>query len=52
MNRLTKQPQRKHFQTMTKTRKFVVDGEVMVTQTSKVIAIEDEAKRQREMDLW
>lgn len=37
---------------MTKTRKFVVDGETVIRQTTKMIAVEDEAKKQQEIDLW
>jgi len=43
---------RKRYKTMTKTRKFVVDGEVVISQSSKVIVIEDEAKKQLDLDVW
>ena len=35
---------------MTKTRKFVVNGVVMTSQTSKIVA--DEMKKQQEHQLW
>jgi len=36
--------------TMTKTRKFVVNGVVMTSQTSKIVA--DEMKKQQEHENW
>jgi len=36
--------------TLTKTRKFVVDGVVMTSQTSRIVA--DEMKKQQQHELW
>jgi len=36
--------------TLTKTRKFVVNGVVMTSQTSRIVA--DELKKQKEHQLW
>ena len=46
------QDQKKQFRTLTKTRKFVVNGRVLTSQTSKVVAAGEENKRQHEHQLW
>jgi hypothetical protein len=43
---------RKHYKTLTRTRQFYVDGTLVVSQTSKVIAVEDEDEKRKELDKW
>lgn len=37
---------------MTKTRKYVIDGQVVTTQTSKIIVSGEENKNKEEHELW
>jgi hypothetical protein len=40
------------YRTMTKTRKYVIDGQVVTTQTSKIIVSGEENKNKEEHELW
>ena len=40
------------YRTMTKTRKYVIDGQVVTTQTSKIIVTGEENKNKEEHELW
>lgn len=40
------------YRTMTKTRKYVIDGQVVTTQTSKIVVTGEENKNREEHELW
>ena len=46
------QENKSHYRTLTKTRKYVVDGQVVTTQTTRVVVSGEENKRQEDHELW
>lgn len=49
---LSEQEQKKQFRTLTKTRKFVINGVVVTSQTSRVVLSGTENKKHQEHELW
>ena len=46
------QENKSHYRTLTKTRRYVIDGQEVTTQTSKVVVSGEENKRQEAHDIW
>ena len=46
------QDPKNHYRTLTKTRTFVVDGQVVKNTTSKVVVSGEENKSREEHELW